>query len=149
MTGSGGRMPVTDGRAAAAPAARTNVRQAGIAQATLGYAITGLGACIVLLAADLDLPPARLAWLPATFGFGLLVMALTGPLLLRPGPRPALTGGSLLTAGGVTLLALAPAARRTAAAFPGRDRPAARSRLRRPRGAGRWSCSPPSPAWRR
>jgi hypothetical protein len=81
--------------------------QAGIAQATLGYAITGLGACVVLLAGDLGMPPERLAWLPATFGFGLLAMALAGPPLLRPGPRPALTAGALSIATGVTLLALA------------------------------------------
>ncbi|AGZ44548.1 MFS transporter [Actinoplanes friuliensis] len=84
------------------------VQQAGIAQAVLGYAITGLGACLVLLADDLGVAPEQLGWLPATFGFGLLALALTGPLLLRGGPRPALIGGSLVVALGVTLLALAP-----------------------------------------
>ena len=86
----------------------SNVRQAGIAQAALGYAITALGACLVLLAGDFGVPPEELAWLPATFGFGLLAMAPAGPLLLRSGPRPALTGGSLAVATGATLLALAP-----------------------------------------
>ena len=86
----------------------SKVRQAGIAQAALGYAITALGACLVLLAGDFGVPPAELAWLPATFGFGLLVMAPAGPLLLRNGPRPALTGGALAVAAGATLLALAP-----------------------------------------
>jgi MFS family permease len=86
----------------------SNVRQAGIAQAGLGYAITALGACLVLLAADFGVPPEELAWLPATFGFGLLAMAPAGPLLLRGSPRPALTGGSLAVAAGATLLALAP-----------------------------------------
>jgi hypothetical protein len=84
------------------------VRQAGIAQAALGYAITALGACLVLLAGDFGVPPEELAWLPATFGFGLLVMAPAGPLLLRDGPRPALAGGALAVAAGATLLALAP-----------------------------------------
>jgi MFS family permease len=86
----------------------SNVREAGIAQAGLGYAITALGACIVLLAGDFGVPPAELAWLPATFGFGLLAMAPAGPLLLRDGPRLALAGGSLAVAAGATLLALAP-----------------------------------------
>ena len=92
------------------------VRQASIAQAALGYAITGLGACVVLLADDLGVPPERLAWLPATFGFGLLVIALAGPLLLGRGPRPALMAGSLVLALGATLLALATG---TAAAVAG------------------------------
>ena len=85
-----------------------NVRQAGIAQAGLGFAITALGACLVLLAGDFGVPPEELAWLPATFGFGLLVMAPAGPLLLRGSLRPALAGGSLAVAAGATLLALAP-----------------------------------------
>jgi hypothetical protein len=86
----------------------SNVRQAGIAQAALGYAITALGACLVLLAGDFGVAPEALAWLPATFGFGLLAMAPAGPLLLRNSPRPALIGGSLAVAGGSALLALAP-----------------------------------------
>ncbi|MFI7544188.1 hypothetical protein [Actinoplanes sp. NPDC049599] len=86
----------------------SHVRQAGIAQAGLGYAITALGACIVLLAGDFGVPPEELAWLPATFGFGLLALAPAGPLLLRGGPHAALTGGSLAVAAGATLLALAP-----------------------------------------
>jgi len=88
----------------------SKVRQAGIAQAALGYAITALGACLVLLAGDFGVQPEELAWLPATFGFGLLVMAPAGPLLLRNGPRLALTGGALAVAAGATLLALAPVA---------------------------------------
>jgi hypothetical protein len=63
----------------------------------------------VLLGGDFGAPPEDLAWLPATFGFGLLVLAPAGPLLLRTGPRRALTGGSLAVAAGATLLALAPA----------------------------------------
>ena len=85
-----------------------NVVPAGIAQAGLGYAITALGACLVLLADDFGVPPQSLAWLPATFGFGLLVMAPAGLLLLRGDLRPALAGGSLTIATGVTLLAFAP-----------------------------------------
>ena len=85
-----------------------NVTQAGVAQAALGYAITALGACLVLLAGDFGVPPEDLAWLPATFGFGLLVMAPAGPLLLRASLRPALIGGAVAVAAGSALLALAP-----------------------------------------
>ncbi|GAA3334969.1 hypothetical protein GCM10020358_01390 [Amorphoplanes nipponensis] len=84
-----------------------NVVPAGIAQAGLGYAITALGACLVLLADDFGVPPEALGRLPATFGLGLVIVAPAGPWLLRGGPRPALTGGSLVIAAGVTLLALA------------------------------------------
>jgi hypothetical protein len=70
----------------------SEVRQAGIAQAGLGYAITAPGACIALLAGDFGVAPEELAWLPATFGFGLLVMAPAGPLRSPRGsswPGPA------------------------------------------------------------
>ncbi|AGL19647.1 hypothetical protein [Actinoplanes sp. N902-109] len=40
----------------------------------------------------------QLAWLPASFGLGLLAMAPTGSVLLRHGHRPALVAGSLALA---------------------------------------------------
>jgi MFS family permease len=83
------------------------VLQVATAQAPLGFAITGLGAVLVLLARDLDLPVERLAWLSATFGLGLLVIAPLGPLLLRGGPRRALRAGALATGAGCALLAVA------------------------------------------
>lgn len=79
----------------------------GTAQAALGFSLTGLGACLLLLARDLGVPVGRLAWLPAGFGFGLLLVAAAGPLLMRPGPRPALRGGALTLAAGAALLATA------------------------------------------
>ncbi|GLW30506.1 hypothetical protein Areg01_34460 [Actinoplanes regularis] len=84
-----------------------DVRYAATAMAALGYVITALGTCIVLLSDDFGVPPEQLAWLPATFGFGLLAMAPAGPVLLRDGPRRALAGGSLAIATGATLLAFA------------------------------------------
>ncbi|WP_306214878.1 MFS transporter [Actinoplanes sp. RD1] len=83
------------------------VRQAALAQGSIGFAITGLGACLVLLAQDLQVRPEQLAWLPTTFGAGLLAVAPIGPSLLRRGSRPALVGGALLIAAGAILLATA------------------------------------------
>jgi len=77
----------------------------GIAQSALGYVLTSLGAVLVLLARDLDLPVARLAWLSSAFGIGLLVAAAAGPLVLQAGPRPALRAGALTAAAGACLLA--------------------------------------------
>ncbi|GAA2538860.1 hypothetical protein GCM10010435_02660 [Winogradskya consettensis] len=91
------------------PRGLSPVMQAGIAQGVLGFGITGLGACLVLLAGDLGVAPESLAWLPATFGFGLLATAPAGPYLLRHGPRPALVAGSLALAAGLTLLGLSSA----------------------------------------
>lgn len=104
-----GRPDRSPGNPVTAPPAETSlVRQATIAQAVLGYAITGLGACVVLLARDLHVAPARLGQLPASFGLGLLLIAAAGPHLLRRGPRLALTGGALVLAAGGLLLAVAP-----------------------------------------
>jgi hypothetical protein len=87
---------------------RHAVLHVGTAQAPLGFAITGLGAVLVLLARDLDVPVERLAWLSATFGLGLMAIAPLGPLLLRGGPHRALRAGALVTAAGCALLAVAP-----------------------------------------
>ncbi|MFI5937235.1 MFS transporter [Actinoplanes sp. NPDC051494] len=92
----------------APPRGLAPVLQAGIAQAALGYAITGLGACLVLLAGDLKVAPEDLAWLPATFGFGLLLIAPAGPYVLRHGPRLGMVAGALALAAGMSLLALSP-----------------------------------------
>jgi hypothetical protein len=82
-------------------------RQAALAQGAIGFAITGLGACLVLLAQDLRVRPEQLAWLPTTFGAGLLLVAPAGPYLLRRGSRPSLIGGAVMIAAGAVLLAVA------------------------------------------
>ncbi|GAA0809937.1 hypothetical protein [Spirilliplanes yamanashiensis] len=84
------------------------VLRAGVAQASLGFSLTGLGAVLVLLARDLGVPVGRLASLPAWFGAGLLLVAVLGPVLLRPGPGPALRAGCATLAAGAALLAAAP-----------------------------------------
>ncbi|MET9067441.1 hypothetical protein [Streptosporangium sandarakinum] len=85
-------------------------RQVGVAQAALGFSVNSLGACLVLLAGDLDAPPESLAWLASSFGAGLLVVGAAGSMLLRSGSRPALFTAALVTAAGAVLLATGAAA---------------------------------------
>ncbi|GAA5110437.1 hypothetical protein [Pseudonocardia adelaidensis] len=73
--------------------------------AAVGFTINSLGACLVLLARDLDRPREELVWLSSSFGVGLLLMGAVGPVLLRRGPRPVLRGSALVAAGGSALLA--------------------------------------------
>ena len=78
--------------------------------ATVGFTINSLGVCLVLLARDLDRPPAELVWLSSSFGAGLLLMGAAGPVLMRRGLRPVLRGSALVAAGGAALLATGPTA---------------------------------------
>ncbi len=78
--------------------------------AAVGFTINSLGACLVLLARDLDRPAEELVWLSSSFGVGLLLIGAAGPLLLRGGPRPLLRGAALVAAAGATLLGTAPTA---------------------------------------
>ncbi|MFF0312839.1 hypothetical protein ACFYSC_35915 [Streptosporangium sp. NPDC004379] len=89
---------------------RLDLRQVGVAQATLGFTVNSLGACLVLLAGDLGAPPESLAWLASSFGAGLLAVGAAGGVLLRSGPRPALFAAALVTAAGAVLLATGTAA---------------------------------------
>ncbi|MFC5833547.1 MFS transporter [Nonomuraea insulae] len=81
------------------------LRQVMLAQAVLGFTINSLGACLVLLAADLGSPPEELVWLSSSFGIGLLVIGLLGRWALRPGPQRVLPASALVAAVGATLLA--------------------------------------------
>ena len=60
----------------------------GIALSAMGFILAGLGACVAILARDLDEPTGRLALLSSGFAVGLLVVALIGPRLLRSWPIP-------------------------------------------------------------
>lgn len=83
--------------------------EVGLALAALGYLLGGLGACVAVLARDLDEPASRLALLPSAFALGLLIIAFVGPILLRTGRITAvLRGGALVCALGAVLVALAP-----------------------------------------
>jgi MFS family permease len=81
----------------------------GIAISALSFVLSGLGACVAILARDLDEPAGRLALLPSGFAVGLLVVAVVGPRLLRTRPMGSVLAlGSILAAAGAVLLALAP-----------------------------------------
>ena len=84
------------------------LRQAAVAQATVGFAVAALGGSLVLLARDLGAPVAALAWLSSTFGAGLLIVGLAARPLLRRGPQPLLAAAALAAAAGAALLAAGP-----------------------------------------
>ncbi|MFI5908300.1 MFS transporter [Dactylosporangium sp. NPDC051541] len=92
----------------ASPTTRSADRQAAVAQAVLGVALSGLGAFLVLAARDLDLPAERLAGMSASVGLGLIAVGLAGPILLRRGPHSTLRGGAIVLAAGCVLFAVAP-----------------------------------------
>jgi MFS family permease len=99
------------GLASEASAQRDNVvLRVAPGPAAVGFTINSLGACLVLLARDLDRPPEELGWLSSSFGVGLLLMGAAGQVLLRRGPRPVLRGSALVAAAGAALLGTAPTA---------------------------------------
>ncbi|MFI6515327.1 MFS transporter [Spirillospora sp. NPDC050679] len=89
---------------------RRVARQAGVAQAGLGFTVNSLGACLVLLSADLGTPPEELAWLSSSFGLGLLVVGAVGRWALASGLQLVLLVSALATAVGTALLAVSPSA---------------------------------------
>lgn len=82
--------------------------QVSIAMASVGFYVTSMGAVLAILATEFSVAPESLSWVGSTFGMGLLVIAATGRLLLRKGPRPALAGSAVALATGSGLVALAP-----------------------------------------
>jgi MFS family permease len=80
----------------------------GVAESALGFLIAAMGACLVLLARDLDVARTQLSWLSAGFGVALLAAGPAGPALLRRGAHLVLRGSSTVLATGSTALALAP-----------------------------------------
>src|SRR5688572_5354999 len=81
----------------------------GVALGALGFLLSGLGACVAVLARDLELPAERLALLPSAFAVGLLVVAVVGPVVLRTFAISAvLRVGSIVCALGGVLIAVAP-----------------------------------------
>ncbi|HEY4571867.1 MAG TPA: hypothetical protein VIH10_20495, partial [Kribbella sp.] len=90
--------------------ARGDEIQIGIGLSAMGFVLAGLGACIAILARDLDEPTSRLALLSSGFAVGLLAVATIGPRLLRAWPiATVLALGSVVCAAGTVLLAVAPA----------------------------------------
>jgi len=83
--------------------------QIATALSAMGFLLTGLGACVAVLARDLHEPAARLALLPSAFAVGLLVIAAVGPRMLQFLSITAMLSiGSVVCALGGVLLALAP-----------------------------------------
>ncbi|GAA1694796.1 hypothetical protein GCM10009745_45540 [Kribbella yunnanensis] len=89
--------------------ARSEELQIGVSLSSMGYLLAGLGACVAILARDLNEPTGRLALLSSAFAVGLVIIAAVGPALLRSWSiGVVLRVGSLICAGGGALLALAP-----------------------------------------
>lgn len=81
----------------------------GIALSAMGFVLAGLGACVAILARDLDEPTGRLALLSSGFAVGLLIVAVIGPRMLRHWPMPTVLAlGSVLCAVGAVLIGVAP-----------------------------------------
>jgi MFS family permease len=87
---------------------RRVILQVGAAQTALGFAVAGIGGSLLLLARDLRVEYAALAWIASAFGVGLLVVGAAFRLLLRRGPQPLLRAAALTAALGALLVATAP-----------------------------------------
>jgi MFS family permease len=82
----------------------------GVALSAMGFVLAGLGACVAILARDLDEPTSRLALLSSGFAVGLLLVAVVGPRMLRRWPiATVLALGSVVCALGAILIAVATA----------------------------------------
>jgi hypothetical protein len=104
-----------------------------VALSAMGFLLAGLGACVAVLARDLELPADRLALLSSAFAVGLLIVAVVGPRVLRivaigivlrigavvcalggvliavaPSYRLAIAGGLCVGLGGALLILIAP-----------------------------------------
>jgi hypothetical protein len=77
-------------------------------QAVLGFYLGGLGATLVLLARDFDVPLLSLGWLSSGFGVASLLIGATGTKVLRLGPERLARAAFVLLAAGGVLIALAP-----------------------------------------
>ncbi len=90
--------------------ARGDEIRIGIALSAMGFVLAGLGACVAILARDLDEPTSRLALLSSGFAAGLMLVAVVGPRMLKLWPMPTVLGlGSVVCAVGAVLIAVAPA----------------------------------------
>ena len=73
--------------------------------ANVGFYVASIGVVVVVLAGDLGLPLAQLAWVGSTFGYGLVAMALAGPFVLRLGANRVLALSAAALGVGSVLLA--------------------------------------------
>lgn len=89
--------------------ARGDEVRIGIALSAMGFVLAGLGACVAILARDLDEPTSRLALLSSGFVVGLMLVAVVGPRMLKLWSMPTVLGlGSVVCAVGAVLIAVAP-----------------------------------------
>ncbi len=79
--------------------ARTPRGAAALGQASIGFLLSSLGPCLILLARDLAVPRGQFSWLSGGFGAGLLLVGITGERLLRLGAWPMVR----ISAAGVAL----------------------------------------------
>lgn len=79
-----------------------------LAMANVGFYVASIGVVLVVLAEELHVSAERLSWLGSAFGYGLVVMALAGPFLLRLGHRWVLTASAVVLGFGALLLAVVP-----------------------------------------
>src|SRR5262249_39548743 len=80
----------------------------GLALGSLGFLLAGFGPYLLLLGGELHRDSAGLVWLSSGFGVGLLVVAATGPVLMRAGAGRVLRGAALTVAAGVAAMASSP-----------------------------------------
>ena len=76
-----------------------------LAMANVGFYVSSIGVVVVVLAGDLGLPLAQLAWVGSTFGYGLIAMALAGPFVLRLGANRVLASSAAALGVGSVILA--------------------------------------------
>ncbi|HEY3506300.1 MAG TPA: hypothetical protein VGN37_26370 [Actinocatenispora sp.] len=79
----------------------------GLAQAGLGLLLASLGPYVLLLADELHRPRQQLAWLPSTFGAGLILVAAVGLLAREARAALVLRVAAATLAAGATAAALA------------------------------------------
>ncbi|MFT4108103.1 MAG: MFS transporter, partial [Propionicimonas sp.] len=101
-------MGVARGNPAERSAGRDAELPVALGMANVGFYTASIGVVLVVLADDLGVPAERLSWLGSAFGYGLLVMAVAGPSLLRLGQRQVLTGSAIVLGVGSALLAVVP-----------------------------------------
>jgi hypothetical protein len=70
----------------------------GVGQAALGYVLSGLGGCLILLARDLAVGRNELSWLASGFGAALLLVGVVGRWLLALGAGPMLRAAAAVLA---------------------------------------------------
>ncbi|MGC3993503.1 MAG: MFS transporter [Propionicimonas sp.] len=109
-------MGTARGNPADGSAGRNAELPVALGMANVGFYSASIGVVLVVLAEDLGVPAEHLSWLGSSFGYGLLVMALVGPALLRLGQRQVLTSAAVVLGVGSVLLAVVPG---EAAAYAG------------------------------